>query len=291
MEPSPLENNHPDPVDALFVAAQKGIEVFSVAALAGQVVGQIKAGKLAAKLAADEAELAGARTLWAPVLNDGWRADAGLFDVTRAWAAALPWAHAEEDAARAVQVAEQRMHELHPYAMDLYDQDLQARLAMPDADPMLARAEAMLATVGNFALHPQNGSPDPALRLSDLETAKLRDVLGTLGRQSARLAEAGQALDPKVAEAELRKVAPEIAGHVAEGVAAGNSVLPDPGPPARTDEPTVSHHGPSALDWKWTSSVHQGVAATALRQSAGGRHAAHRGTLQTNTRRQGRGTR
>jgi hypothetical protein len=300
MDQSPFEYNHPDPADALVEAERKITEGFSVAAMFGQVVGQIRAGKLAAKLAADEAELARARTLWAPVLNDGWRADADLFDVARAWAAALPWAHAEEDAFRAVGVAEDRMHQLHPYAMSLYGHELQARLeearrqtkgGMPisPADQMLARAEAMLATVDNFVLHPQDGTPDPALRLSDFETAKFRDVLGTLGRQSARLAEAGEALDPKVAEANIRKVAPEIAGYVAEGVANANSVLPHPEPQDPGPVSVAHLDKTSALNWK--SSVHHGVAATALRQSAGGRHAARRGTVQTNTRRPGLGTR
>jgi hypothetical protein len=232
--------------------------------------------------------------LWAPVLNAGWRADAGLFDAARAWGAALPWAHAEEDAFRAVGLAEDRLREVHPYAMDIYDQQLQARLAMPDAQQFLARAEAMLAAVDSFALHPHDGTHDPAFRLSDFEMERLRRVLGTIGAQSARLGEAGQALDPEVAANEVRKVAPEIAGHIAEGVAAGNSVLPDPGRQAQQAQvqPTIlDFDKTSALNWH--SSVHQGLAATAMRRAAGGKHAAaHRtGPKQTtNIKRPGLGT-
>ena len=274
MDQSPVEGSHPDPFgNALTVGGQKVAELAAVAALAGQVAGQARAGKQAAAAETAETDLARARTVWAPILDGGWRADASLLDVTWTWAAAVPWEHDDPGAAQAVNAAEQRLRELHPSAMAGYDQRRET----------LSRAEAMLETVSDFALHPsaaRQGHAAPGL--TDAEANTLRRVLGPLARLTARSAAAGRApLTPQIAEAVLRDdVPPEVAARVAEGLSAGYSALPAQAAPAPA-QPTVSDYGPGAASWP--SSVHQAVGAAALQKAAGGRRPTARraGTMPT----------
>ena len=148
-----IEGPHPDPFGhALSGAGQKAAELVSVAAMLAQAAAQARARKDGLAAARDEADLAAARAAWAPVLDPGWRADAGLADVARAWGAAIPWEQAEAGAADALDAAEARLRELHPAAMRGFDRRRAAGTP---------RADAMLATVGDFVLDPAGSAGRP----------------------------------------------------------------------------------------------------------------------------------
>jgi hypothetical protein len=208
-----------------------------------------------------EAEAAAARTRWAPALDPGWLADAALPDVARAWSAARPWEH-DPRAARALERAEARMHDLHPAAMSAYDRRRGAGSS---------RAEAMLATTGDFVLDP--GGDRAAAGLSEEEAGALRQALADIARLSARSAEAGQGpLDPQAALGLRSELPAGMAGRIAQGLAEG---APAPAPPAPgTGKPTVASLGPGAVGWP--ASARAGVQAAALRAPGARRRPAGR---------------
>jgi hypothetical protein len=292
MEPS--ETTHPDPFgQALTAGGQKIAELAAVATLAGQVAAQARARKQAQ--AADggaewETQLAEARARWALALDPGRLSRANLLDTVRAWAAAAPWEHAAAGASDALDAAEGHMRELHPYAMGRYD----ARRAEG-----MTRADAMRASVPDFAMHPSPrpmpadtrqdrgqaalpAAPAPGLTESDAHI--LRDVLAAIARLSDRAAAAGRGpLDPEIARAALAgvpAVPPGLADRVAEGMRSGAITVAAPAPgPA-----TAADIGPAALNWP--HGVHDAVAATDLRRSARGRRRApaRRASQHTRTR-------
>lgn len=270
-------STNPDPFgQAMSGAGQKIAELAAVAALAGQVVAQVRARKAmqgAQDDAAQQAGLAEARTKWAPVLDAGWRADAGLLDVARAWGAALPYEADDAGARDALDAAEERMRQLHPYAMARYD----ARRGNG-----MSRGDAMMATAPDFALHPSprpapadvrvdrdQAALPPAPGLTEADAHVLRDVLPEIARLSQRSAAAGHGpLNPDVAEAALSGlpgVSPVLSARVADGLRSGAISVPSPGPAV----PTVADAGPGAVSWP--HGVHEAVAASALRRAGGRR--------------------
>jgi hypothetical protein len=90
-----------------------------------------------------DAERAAARVRWAPGNDASWLREAGLLDVAGAWAAAVPFADSnselfEESAQSAVLNCENRMRDIHPYAMSRYD-----RLRVDGMGPTEAMYEAL----------------------------------------------------------------------------------------------------------------------------------------------------
>lgn len=109
------------------------------------------------------AEKAAARLQWAPVNDPAWLRQAGLVDIAQAWAAAVPYADAsgewyEAAAASAVRDCENKLRQVHPYAMTRYD-----RLRAEGMTPF----DAMRETVHLFGRPPtayqQSAAPRAAL--------------------------------------------------------------------------------------------------------------------------------
>jgi hypothetical protein len=88
------------------------------------------------------------RAGWAPALDPAWLREATLLQVARAWSAAVPYSDRavpwyEPAAATAMRKCEERLRDLHPYAMGRYDRlradGLGPAEAMQEAAPLLAR--------------------------------------------------------------------------------------------------------------------------------------------------------
>ncbi|WP_067479503.1 hypothetical protein [Actinomadura hibisca] len=152
---APITANHPDPIAEGFNASgQRLVQLLYVAAVVQQKVAQQITRKQAAKeaQAREQEELADrelkalldeARAKWTPAHDRKWLKQADLLQVGEAWAAAIPYAGQRPDAASAVHKCEERLRNLHPYAMRHYDQ---ARAeghgpleAMREAAPFFAR--------------------------------------------------------------------------------------------------------------------------------------------------------
>ena len=150
MEP----DQHPDPFqDAMQHGLQRAVQVASCAVTAAQVY--LYQQKAQARLAAERDERASralsaqiradrdaARAGWAPALDPDWLRHADLFQAARAWGAAMPYADRnvpwyEPAAATAMRKTEDRLRELHPYAMARYD-----RLRADGMSPAEAMREA-----------------------------------------------------------------------------------------------------------------------------------------------------
>jgi hypothetical protein len=92
---------------------------------------------------------AAARTLWSPALDPGWTGRAGLTPVLHSWGAAMPFADPSEPwhepaAATAMRACEERLRQIHPYAMRRYDllrdQGRTPAASMREAAPFFGRA-------------------------------------------------------------------------------------------------------------------------------------------------------
>src|SRR6266702_3555642 len=115
---------------------------------------------LAAQIRADREA---ARAGWAPALDPDWLRQADLFQAARTWGAAMPYADRsmpwyEPAAATALRKSEERLRDLHPYAMAYYD-----RLRADGLGP----AEAMYQAAPLFTRHPHThdapSTPRPGL--------------------------------------------------------------------------------------------------------------------------------
>lgn len=308
MEPS--EGMHPDPFGgALAITGQKIAELASVAALVGQTVVRMRARK--AEQEADgkergnntaqdterDAQLAADRAVWAPVLDKGWRKDAGLVDTVRAWGAAVRWEDADASAAEAVTAAEERLRELHPYAMRNYDA-LRAEGK--------SRFAAMMEAVPDFALHPDPrpapadtqqgrrlaaaGNSTPAPGLSEQDLAVTRRLMKIAARMNARSVAAGHGpVSPEAVMTALRTQvygAPdELLDRVERGLRTRPVTLA--AVPRSASPKTAATRGPGAASWP--STVQDGLAATLKRQAAAKSRASRgqgkKATTFTNARR------
>jgi hypothetical protein len=115
------------------------------------------------------AERDAAHARWAPALDPAWLRRATLIETAQAWGAALPYSDratpwGESAAASAMRRCEERLRELHPFAMARYD-----RLRGDGLGP----AEAMREAAPLFALHPQarDGSYTPRPMLETAPSA------------------------------------------------------------------------------------------------------------------------
>jgi hypothetical protein len=154
---------HPDPFrEAMTHGLQRAMQVASLAGTAAQVY--VYHQKTEARAAADRDERArralqaqiraerdAARAGWSPALDPQWLRNADLHDTAQAWGAAMPYADRnvpwyEPTAAAAMRKSEERLRDLHPFAMARYD-----RLRADGLGP----AEAMRETAPLFALSPR----------------------------------------------------------------------------------------------------------------------------------------
>jgi hypothetical protein len=154
---------HPDPFnEAINHGLQRAVQVTSFAGTAAQVLiyHQKTHARAAAEhderarralLAQTRAERDAARSAWSPALDPQWLRAASLRDTAQAWGAAMPYADRnvpwyEPAAATALRKTEERLRDLHPFAMARYD-----RLRADGLSP----AEAMHETAPLFAFHPR----------------------------------------------------------------------------------------------------------------------------------------
>jgi hypothetical protein len=156
-----IPEQHPDPFeDVLRQGVQRAIQLASGAVTAGQVylfhrntqaraVDERDDRARRALHAQMRAEQQAGRAGWAPALDPAWLREATLLQVARAWSAAVPYSDRavpwyEPAAATAMRKCEEKLRDLHPYAMGRYDRlradGLGPAEAMQEAAPLFARA-------------------------------------------------------------------------------------------------------------------------------------------------------
>lgn len=94
-----------------------------------------------------------ARLTWAPAHDPQWLAQADLLQTGRAWAGAASFADTDPAASSALRKCEDRLRQLHPYAMARYD-----RLKTDGMSPL----DAMRETAPLFARSPHVRTGEPA---------------------------------------------------------------------------------------------------------------------------------
>jgi hypothetical protein len=156
-----MEQTYPDPFqEAIRQGLHHALQIGAAAATAAQVYAYHQKTQARAVSERDErtrrtlnsqvrADRDAARSGWAPALDPQWLRQADLLDTARAWGAAMPYADRnvpwyEPSAATAMRKCEDRLRDLHPYAMARYDR-LRAEGfgpadAMREAAPLFARA-------------------------------------------------------------------------------------------------------------------------------------------------------
>lgn len=158
-----IGSNHSDPIrDAIQDSVYRAVQVGSFAMTAFQVYAYHR--RTQARITAEQdqrarralnaqvrAEREADRARWAPALDPAWRGNASLIDTAQAWGAALPYADRnvpwhEPAATTAMTRCEERLRQLHPYAMAHYD-----RLRSEGLGP----TEAMREAAPLFAHHPR----------------------------------------------------------------------------------------------------------------------------------------
>jgi hypothetical protein len=230
--------SYPDPFsEGMMHGLFRAMQVASCTATAAQVV--IYQQKAQARASAERSDLArralqqqaraereAVRLGWEPALDPHWLRQADLLRVAQAWGLAVPYAERGEPwhdptAAIAVRRCEERLRDLHPYAMAFYD-----RLRSED----VGQIEAMASAAPLFARYPRPYDASSAPRSSldagagtvvpwlaeeltpDTDGADGSETLARRGREivdglQARAAEKGR--DP-LGAAELRVVLESI---------------------------------------------------------------------------------
>jgi hypothetical protein len=159
--------HHPDPLaDALSRGAQHAAQLTSLIAAGAQVIAQRRILRDATSASGSDQQATRAladqerdlyretRMGWAPAHDPRWLARADLPATGRAWAAAACYADTAPSAAAALRKCEDRLRELHPYAMARYD-----RLRAEGMSPTDAMCEA--APLFDRAPRPRTGGPAP----------------------------------------------------------------------------------------------------------------------------------
>lgn len=148
--------------DAVGATTQIAAQLATIAATAAQTVLRVRAQRLAAHQAQDQAtieaeraalrtEHATARLAWAPALERDFPASASAAEAATVWAAAQPWTGHDPTARAAADKAEQRLAGLYPHLIVRYEQRLadgldsidamaDAAIVLDPADPNAARA-------------------------------------------------------------------------------------------------------------------------------------------------------
>jgi hypothetical protein len=177
-----ISSDHPDPFrDAMQEMVYRAVQVGSFAVTGAQVYAYHRRAQ--ARTAAEQdhrarralnaqirAEKDADRAGWAPALDPSWLREATIVDAAQAWGAAMPYADRampwhEPAAATAMTRCEERLRDLHPYAMARYD-----RLRSDGLGP----AEAMREAAPLFARHPRAWE-EPSMPRQMLEAAAAPD--------------------------------------------------------------------------------------------------------------------
>jgi len=169
-----MDQTYPDPFqEAIHHGLHRALQIGGAAATAAQVYAYHQKTQARVVSEHDErtsralnsqirAERDAARAGWAPALDAKWLRQADLLDTARAWGAAMPYADRdvpwyEPSAATAMRRCEERLRDLHPYAMARYD-----RLRAEGLGP----ADAMREAAPLFASAPHAHSAPPVSRPS-----------------------------------------------------------------------------------------------------------------------------
>ena len=144
------DQQFPDPLnEAVSRAGERGVQVLSLTASAGQVMMRLsarrrerKAERQAQQERERNLERQRARLRWAPAFDRDWLGKAGIVEVARVWSAAVPYTNRNGEwfdptAESAVRACEARLRTLHPHAMSRYD-----RLRHDGWEPVDAMREA-----------------------------------------------------------------------------------------------------------------------------------------------------
>jgi len=203
-----MDSTHPDPFqDAMQAGVQRAVQLGSCALTAAQVYLYQQRNHARTAAERDEkakralnaqirAEHEAARARWAPALDPDWLRRASFFQTAAAWGAAVPYADRavpwyQPAAATALRKCEERLRDLHPYAMARYDRlradGMSPAAAMREAAPLFARPSHArdAPTKPRSALSAGNGQgpwaadPGPASPAPTVET----EVLKRRGRQ------------------------------------------------------------------------------------------------------------
>ncbi|MFC5187191.1 hypothetical protein [Actinomadura harenae] len=150
------ENHHPDPfAEALTLSGQRMVQLITVTAALKQGHDALTRRMNKARQARDDAAVRRedtalramrdeARARWAPAHDREWLQQADLYETGRSWAAANPYIDSLTSARSAADKCEARLRELHPYAMQRYDElraEGRERLeAMRESAPFFTRA-------------------------------------------------------------------------------------------------------------------------------------------------------
>src|SRR5215472_4023211 len=155
-----MDQTYPDPFqEAIHHGLHRALQIGGAAATAAQVyayhqktqarvVGERDERTRRALNSQVRAERDAARAGWAPALDPQWLRQADLLDTARAWGAAMPYADRdvpwyEPSAATATRRCEERLRDLHPYAMARYDrlraEGFSPADAMREAAPLFAQ--------------------------------------------------------------------------------------------------------------------------------------------------------
>ncbi len=264
--------NHPDPfTDAMGHGLQRAMQVGYSVVTAGQVCIHLKRTQASANGERDErarralnaqirADRDASRASWAPAVDPHWLRQADLFETAQAWGAAMPYADRampwyEPAAATAMRKSEERLRDLHPYAMSRYD-DLRAdgmspADAMREAAPLFARpprahdtpyAPRPVLTAGNGADDALMTEPGVAASehadLGNVRTQNLAAVQNPAASGSAAAAPGSRAARPWEHDFPLdirQMLAAAVARRVVDDHVAAARV--QSGQPARTSRP------------------------------------------------------
>jgi hypothetical protein len=186
-----ISSDHPDPFrDAMQEMVYRAVQVGSFAMTGAQVYAYHRRAQARTTAEKDHrarralnaqirAERDADRAQWAPALDSAWLRQATIVDAAQAWGAAFPDADRavpwyEPAAATAMTRCEERLRDLHPYAMARYD-----RLRSEGAGP----GEAMREAAPLFARYPRpwEGPSVPRLMLEAATRPGQADGPGSAG--------------------------------------------------------------------------------------------------------------
>jgi hypothetical protein len=278
--------SHPDPFqDAMGHGLQRAIQMTSCAVTAAQVYAYQHRTQAMAVAERDErtrralatqmrADRDAARATWAPAVNPDWLRNADLLQTARTWAAAMPYADRsvpwyEPTAATALRRCEERLRDLHPYAMGRYDrlrEDGAAPAdAMRDAAPLFANAprtydrpyvpRPVLAAGNSDGQAWAAATPEPGeqsgVAVSEAQQVRGKQIIAALQEQARahNRGPLGEAEQRTVLET-ITNLPPDVIDHV---VSPGSSAVTNPADASRAALASTSataHHGPADRPWQ-----------------------------------------
>jgi hypothetical protein len=132
------------------------------------------------------AEHATARLTWTPAFDDDWLRRASTVELGQAWAAAMPWAHTDREAAQASERVETRLAVLHPEAMAAYHLARAGGAshgeAMTGAGPLFAQRPALSSALSRHEAASQRPAREPRDIAADAYPYRTSQAVATAAR-------------------------------------------------------------------------------------------------------------